>query len=85
MLQNIYRLIYTEDYRFLFCQEFSLAKGLRVLVYAEKQTRLCQSLTFSDVYYVSLQWLILSCKRENPFETWRYHSIPQMQCFPNSF
>lgn len=62
MLQKMYGIIYTEELRFLILQELSLAKCLRGLGYAEKQTCLCQSLTFSDVPYAFLKQLILACK-----------------------
>lgn len=45
----------------------------------------CQRLTFFNVPYMSPKWLLLPCKQENPFEIHKYHSIPQMQYFPNSF
>lgn len=45
----------------------------------------CQRFTFLNVPYMSLKWLLLPCKWENPFEIQKYHSIPQMQYFPNSF
>lgn len=45
----------------------------------------CQRLTFFNVLYTSVKWLFLSCKWENLFAIQKYHSIPQMQYFPNSF